>query len=154
MWYLSKLLWFPYTQLIGNFHFLISTPIIILSPENLSEMTSHASPEKQYKWKTIQCQIILSGPPQKPTHSEMTSCEQLHFNYYQLTSFLLWFSCFIGGGVFCFFLIKWNPLACQTFYKCLSIFYEFFAFLSIKMLLWLKYKVFCENTISHKGRLS
>lgn len=53
MWYLSKLLWFPYTQLIGNFHFLISTPIIILSPENLSEMTSHVSPEKQYKWKII-----------------------------------------------------------------------------------------------------
>lgn len=91
-------------------------------------------------------------PPQKPTHSEMTSCEQLHFNYYQLTSFLLWFSCFVVGGVV--FLIKWNPLACQTFYKCLSILYEFFAFLWIKMLLWLKYKVFCENTISHKGHLS
>lgn len=45
---------------------------------------------------------MLSGPPQKPTHSEMTSCEQLHFNYYQLTSFLLWFSCFVVVGGFFF----------------------------------------------------
>lgn len=113
---------------------LINIPVNILSSENLSEMTSRGSPQKQYKWKTIQHQIIISGFPSEtyPLRDGFlqTITFQLPLNllvFYYGFLVLLLLLC-ISWLCFLFVFTKRNPLTRQTFHKSLAILYEFLNF--------------------------